>query len=198
MPDLVSGRALEVGSSRKLVFTAARVRRFISNILVVAAATYCAPVALAAELRNWFNDPFFQLSSAVRNCPTPLGPLMTEEDSRQQAHHRAERGTTCWLAGQCDKPNAFAYDQAIASELRTRLADLPVVRSATLWITVQGRVVYIEGCARDASAVRELEAAARSVSNVQQALANIRGPTDSKPPYPVLEAATGVDHASTR
>jgi len=30
-----------------------------------------------------------------------------------QAHRRAEKGTTCWLAHECERPNAYAYDPDI-------------------------------------------------------------------------------------
>ena len=28
----------------------------------------------AEERRNWFGDPFFQISSGLAACPAPLGP----------------------------------------------------------------------------------------------------------------------------
>ena len=44
----------------------------------------------------------------------PLGPAYTEAERRVEAHSRLERGTTCWLAGQCAEPNAYRYDAANA------------------------------------------------------------------------------------
>jgi hypothetical protein len=50
---------------------------------------------------NGFDDPFFQIASAVPDCPPPAGPFVTEAEHRAEAHHRAEKGTSCWLAGGC-------------------------------------------------------------------------------------------------
>ena len=65
----------------------------------------------AAERRNWFNDPFFQIAAQAPRCPVPLGPYLTAAEQRAEAHDRAERGTSCWLAGRCARSNAYAYDQ---------------------------------------------------------------------------------------
>lgn len=101
--------------------------------------------------RNWFNDPFVQLASAIRACPEPLGPRVTKAERRLQAHHRAERGTTCFLAGRCEKPNAYLYDQGIAEALAARIRASVWPATSSLWITVQGRVAFIEGCAAQPS-----------------------------------------------
>ena len=137
------------------------------------------------EPRNWFGDPFFQISSSVPDCPLPAGPFIGESDKRVQAHGRAEKGTTCWLAGECDRPNSFAYDQYIAASLRQAVAGNEALAGTTLWATVQGRVVYIEGCALQNSAAARIEALARSVTYVQQAIAIVRSDAASPPPYKV-------------
>jgi hypothetical protein len=100
------------------------------------------------ETRNWFNDPFFQVTNAVPRCPAPAGPFMTEAEKLEQTHHRAEKGTTCWLAGKCSRPNSYAYDQDIAEALKSALTTRDPAPDSTLWVTVQGRVVYFEGCVR--------------------------------------------------
>ena len=135
------------------------------------------------ELRNWFGDPFFQISSSVADCPLPAGPFVSESDKRAQAHRRAEKGTACWLAKECDRPSAYAYDQDIAASLRQVAADSDALAGTTLWATVQGRAVYIEGCALQNSAVARVEALARSLPYVQQAVAIVRTDPASPPPY---------------
>src|SRR5689334_25386475 len=77
----------------------------------------------ADELRNWFHDPFFAITSAIRDCPLPAGPYITDAERRVQAHHRAERGTTCWLAKACDRPNAYAYDRDIADAIAAAMRE---------------------------------------------------------------------------
>jgi len=124
-------------------------------------------------LGNWFNDPFVQLSADVAHCPPPLGPYSTEAGRRAQAHHRAEKGTSCYLAGECDKPSYYAYDADIAQGVRVALQHAGELHGTSLWLTVQGRVVYLEGCvpAPAAATAARLERLARSVPQVQQALA---------------------------
>jgi len=134
-------------------------------------------------LQNWFNDPFFQITSSVPDCPVPAGPFVSEGDRRVQAHRRAEKGTTCWLARECDRPNAYAYDEDIAAALKAALRENSRFASTSLWVTVQGRVVYIEGCVTGASQEAELEAFARSLPHVQQALAIVRSDPAARPPY---------------
>ena len=144
----------------------------------------------APERRNWFNDPFFQIASAIADCPEPAGPRITEDERRVQSHHRAEKGTTCWLAGQCERPNFYAYDADIAQAFKATLqASNPFARSTTLWVTVQGRVIYIEGCVADPSVEPALEAYARALPGVQQAIAAVfvTG-SGARPPYRRLNA----------
>jgi BON domain len=143
------------------------------------------PSAHAAdELRNWFDDPFFQVTSALADCPLPAGPFVDERGRREQAHRRAEKGTTCWLAGECDRPKAYDYDADIAREIRNAFAAAPsLADTTTLWVTVQGRVVYVEGCVRDAAAEPQIEAMVRSLPHVQQATAIVRTDARARPPY---------------
>ena len=135
------------------------------------------------DLQNWFNDPFFRISAGVRDCPVPAGPFVSESDRRVQAHRRAEKGTTCWLAHECDRPNAYAYDQDIAAAFKAALRNDDRFAATSLWVTVQGRVVYIEGCVARAAQEAELEAFARSLPHVQQALAIVRSDASARPPY---------------
>ena len=116
-------------------------------------------------------------------APLPAGPFVSESDKRVQAHRRAEKGTTCWLAGECDRPNAYAYDRDIAEAFRKAVAGPDRLPGTTLWVTVQGRVLYIEGCALQNSSVAAVEALARSLPHVQQAIAIVRTDPTSPPPY---------------
>jgi BON domain len=141
-----------------------------------------------AQRLNRFNDPFFQISSAIANCPTPSGPFITEAERLVQSHHRAELGTTCWLAGQCDRPTYYAYDQDIAAGLKAALREHGPFADTTLWVTVQGRVVFIEGCVKDEAIYSQLEALARSVPYVQQAIAAVYSDLTQRPPYKLLSS----------
>jgi hypothetical protein len=162
--------------------------RFRALLLAAVSSALPGAASLAqaqAELKNWFGDPFFQISSAVPDCPLPAGPFVDESDKRVQAHRRAEKGTTCWLAKECDRPNAYAYDQDIATALRQAVSGNEALAGTSLWATVQGRVVYIEGCATQVAAAARIEALVRAVPHVQQAIAIVRTDAAAPPPYKV-------------
>jgi BON domain len=163
--------------------------------LIAAASLLCACAAGAAaqgtpELKNWFDDPFFQVSHAVSDCPLPAGPLITEAERRVQSHHRAEKGTTCWLAKQCDRPNYYAYDREIAEGAKAALASSSLIAGTSLWVTVQGRIVFIEGCAPSEALGLRIEALLRKDPNVQQAISALyTPPRTGRPPYRLLPPA---------
>ncbi|MEO8278372.1 MAG: BON domain-containing protein [Ideonella sp.] len=150
--------------------------------LLLSVALAAANAHAGEALQNWFNDPFFQISGAIPDCPLPAGPFVTESDRRVQAHRRAEKGTTCWLAKACERPNAYAYDRDIAAAFQAAVVARQPFPNTTLWVTVQGRVIYIEGCAIDGSVGAAVEVFAKALPDVEQAIAIIR--TDPARPAP--------------
>ena len=166
------------------VIRAAASSRWLPLFTLLALTVTACPAQTGDELQNWFNDPFFQISSALPDCPLPAGPFVDEHNRRAQTHRRAEKGTTCWLARECDRPNAYAYDRDIASAFHGALRERnPFADTTTLWVTVQGRVVYIEGCVARESMAAELEAFARALPYVQQAIAIVGAPASPRSPY---------------
>jgi len=99
---------------------------------------------------NRGDDPFFQTSKAIDGCPAPLGPLETEQEWLADSHYRIERGNSCWIEGRCRLPNAYLYDKEIAEAVQRRLANINAAthwrEHSTLWLTLQRRFVYVEGC----------------------------------------------------
>jgi hypothetical protein len=147
-------------------------------------ATAAAGVAHAAEpIANWFNDPFFQVSGDVVPCPLPAGPFVTEREKAAQSHRRAEKGTTCWLAKECERPNAYAYDADIAASIKSAVRGQRALAGTTIWVTVQGRVVYVEGCAGSNVEMSAIENLVRDVEFVQQAIFIVRTDPAQRPPY---------------
>jgi hypothetical protein len=102
------------------------------------------------SLQNRGHDPFFQISSAIANCPEPLGPRVSEAEWKGESHHRVEHGSDCWLEGRCRLPSAFEYDDEIAESARRRLqwlsSSLPAWQHSTLWVTVYERWIVVQGC----------------------------------------------------
>jgi hypothetical protein len=162
------------------------VRRLLAAWLLAAAA----PAALSGETKNWFDDPYFQVRNAVAGCPVPRGPLIDEADMRREAHARVERGTSCWLAGRCAKANAYHYDAGIADAVRQRFSDARVLPRASLWVTVQRRIVWVEGCVATADADRRIERLLHGVPDVEQMVVNLARRPGDRPPYAVRDPAT--------
>ena len=140
-------------------------------------------------LRNWFDDPFFQVRNAVPGCPTPLGPLTSEDEMRRQTHSRSERGTRCWLAGGCRLPSSYLYDAGIADAVRIRFASVHALRDASLWITVQRRIVWIDGCVSPSYKTGVIESLVRNVPDIELAVVNVARGAGKPVPYRTLDGA---------
>ncbi|QIL79138.1 hypothetical protein G7047_03840 [Diaphorobacter sp. HDW4A] len=148
-----------------------------------------AQTAGELELRNRFDDPFFQISNDLADCPEPLGPRITATELRAQEHHRVERGTSCWLAGQCSRHNSYLYDQDIAKAFKSAWTQRSPVSQTTLWMTVQARVVYLEGCISAPEQARVLEQFAQGIQDVQLGVAAVFQPASGTPPYKLWPSA---------
>lgn len=160
-----------------------RIRNVLATLLAV--APVMSP-ACGETLKNWFNDPFIQVRNGVPACPPPLGPLVSEEEARKESHWRTERGTTCWLAGKCSKPNSYLYDAPIARSVQAHFSTNPAFARSSLWLTFQRRFVWVEGCSADPGiTAAALEAFVRAEPDVERVIVNLRAPGESKPPYPV-------------
>ena len=146
------------------------------------------PAPAAEPVQNWFGDPFFQITHELPDCPLPAGPFTDESDRLLQTHRRAEKGTTCWLAKECDRPNAYAYDRDIAAAVQAAMQTGNPFPQTTLWVTVQGRVVYVEGCAAREAQTADVEAFMRGLPHVQQAIAILRTDPSARPPYRLRDA----------
>jgi hypothetical protein len=134
-------------------------------------------------LKNWFGDPYFQVRNGIAGCPVPRGPLATAAEMRQESHARTERGTTCWLQKKCTKPNAYRYDFDIAQAVRQRFEASTALKRASLWVTVQGRKVWVEGCVERAYRAGRIEALLQDVPDVEVVTVNVTSDPAGKVPY---------------
>lgn len=160
--------------------------REVVSLVAVFSCLTCAAEETGKTLRkNWFNDPFFQVRSGAPHCPTPLGPLLTEDEMKSESHSRVERGTSCWMAGKCAQPNAYLYDAALAKSVQARFDQSAAFRDASLWITIKRRFVWVEGCVNSASDEKRLETFIQSEPDVERVIVNVSADANAKPPYPV-------------
>ena len=114
-------------------------------------ASIASRPALADDLRsNRGNDPFFQISKAIPQCPAPLGPMETEQEWQSEAHYRIERGNSCWVEGRCRLSNSYRYDAEIAEAVQRRLSTINMAthwrEQSSLWLMLQRRFIYVQGC----------------------------------------------------
>ena len=152
-------------------------RRLRAALPTIALAVACAGASAQDEplQLNPFNDPFAQVTRG-RVCPAPRGPAYTETERRQEAHYRVERGTSCWLAGECNEPNAYRYDARIAEAAAAALRADPALADTALWIIAERRFVYVQGCAADAAQALRAEAILKAVPDVQVVIPAISTP----------------------
>jgi hypothetical protein len=118
----------------------------------------------------------------------PRGPLATEADMRKEAHARVERGTSCWLAGKCSRPNAYQYDTDIAVAVAQRFATSRALHEATLWVTVQRRIAWVEGCAAQPEAERRVARLLKGIPDLQQVIVQVARDPAGRVPYPIRPA----------
>jgi BON domain len=142
----------------------------VSLVLLFAAAA--STNAFASEpLKNYYNDPFLQVTNGIANCPQPKGSLMTLTEANAEAHPRAERGTTCFMAGKCKEPNAYRYDAQIAAAAKLAveraLVKTPLLATSSVWITVQRRFVFVQGCVANKAHAARFERLAKSLPDVE-------------------------------
>ncbi len=157
----------------------------LATLLRIVAFALVASTVSAGDLearRNWFGDPYFQLSNAIASCPEPLGPLMTEDEALRDSHHRSERGTRCHLEGRCRHPSSYDYDKEIAANIQAK-ADTFSPRSSTLWVLVQGRRVWVYGCVPAGYRRGQLEKALRRIPDVELAMEEVRVGALGSVPY---------------
>jgi hypothetical protein len=159
----------------------------VCTCIAISAAIHAQTVSdPQAPLKNWYNDPFFALSDAVSACPLPLGPFTTEAQAQDDAHYRVERGTSCWLAHACSKPNSYLYDAGIAAAIRDRFRDDATLANTSLWITVQRRFVYAEGCAPASFDQSALQRRLEAIPDVERVFVRLSADPHGPLPYKTL------------
>lgn len=123
--------------------------------------------ARTEEKVNYFNDPFIQATSGIANCPVPPGPLITEAERLKETHWRAERGTSCYLAGRCRLPNAYLYDKEIIPRVKKAIEADGRFAETSVWALGSRRWVWLQGCVRTKADAQALEQLVRGIDDVE-------------------------------
>lgn len=127
-----------------------------------------AGAAHAGQRRNWFDDPFVQVTAGIAACPVPEGPLMTEAEARVQAHVRSERGLRCYLSGQCRLPSSYMYDKEIVARVKKAILADGRFAGTSVWAEGQRRWVTLKGCVRARDEAEALVRLVRSIDEVER------------------------------
>jgi osmotically-inducible protein OsmY len=144
-----------------------------------------ASAAAAADetRRNPFDDPFTVVTSGLAGCPRAAPPLFTEAQIRSEAHDRAQRGTSCWLAGRCRLHNAYLYDKEIAPRVVKAVEADGRYTDTSVWALGQRRWVWLKGCVSKPDQREGLERLVRLIDDVEGVVNELMVGTAGKPPY---------------
>lgn len=153
--------------------------------LLLAAAT-AASTGSAQERRNAFGDPFLPVTSALPGCPAPRPPGFTAEEIRNEAHVRAQHGTSCYRVGRCRLPNSYLYDPEIIPRVQQYIRMDGRFDDTSVWVLGERRIVTLMGCVRTREQAQQLEQAVLLVDDVMGVVNFLMVGTQGQPKYQVL------------
>jgi osmotically-inducible protein OsmY len=120
----------------------------------------------AEEPRTYRLDPFVQATGGYAGCPEGTPPILTEQEMRITAHERAERGTSCCLAGTCECGGAYKRDPEINERVAKAVRDDKRFRNTSVWVTTMRKFVTLQGCVRSQAQKSALERMVKRVPDV--------------------------------
>ncbi|HEX2547376.1 MAG TPA: BON domain-containing protein [Ramlibacter sp.] len=141
--------------------------------------------AAAQERRNAFDDPFLSVTSAVPGCPVPRPPGFTAQEVRQEAHVRAQHGTSCYRSGRCRLPNSYLYDKEIIPRVQQYLRQDGRFGDTSVWVLGERRIVTLMGCVRTREQAEQMEKAVLLVDDVMGVVNQLMVGTGGKPKYDI-------------
>ena len=149
------GAPLLLHAVTSVILRAHSVRLVDGIVASIAALTFA--VVNAEPPRTYQLDPFSQATSGYAACPSVEPPLLDEQQMRAQAHSRAERGTSCCLAGTCECGGAYKHDPEINDRVIAALRRDARFRDTSVWVTTTRGFVTLQGCVHNASQKGALE-----------------------------------------
>ena len=115
----------------------------------LAIAMLCFALHVEGETpQSYLLDPFAQATSGHEGCPPVKPPLLDEQQMRSQAHSRAERGTSCCLAGTCECGGPYKHDAEINGRVVEAIRADKRFRDTAVWVTTTRGFVSLQGCVR--------------------------------------------------
>ena len=156
-----------------------------AGVLAALVMSSASGVDMPGERRNWFDTPFGAAVVGLAACPRPEGPLLTQEEMRQLAHARIERGTSCWLAKQCEDSNAYRRDPEIQRRVIDAVASTPAYARSSVWVTTERGWVTLQGCLESTALRASLIDRVRRVPGVETVFDQLIVGTGSRPRWKV-------------
>jgi osmotically-inducible protein OsmY len=117
--------------------------------------------AHAQATQSYLLDPFAQATGGYDGCPTVMAPALDEQQMRAQAHSRAERGTSCCLAGTCECGGPYKHDSEINGRVVDAIKADKRFRDTAVWVTTTRGFVTLQGCVRSRAQKTALERAVK-------------------------------------
>ncbi len=140
-------------------------RRLVRALVLAALA---AVPASAEERKNYYDDPFVQVTRGLPGCPVPEGPLMTESEARMQFHVRSERGLRCYLEGRCRLSSSYMYDKDIIARVQKAVDFNKGFKDTSVWALGQRRWVFLKGCVNSKEQSKALEKLVGGIDEVER------------------------------
>ena len=125
-------------------------------------------LAAADTPGNPYDDPPpLQATNGIPGCAAPAIRVLGPEEARREAHQRIERGTSCWLAGQCEAGGDYKDDGVVNARVAAALAADGRFARTSVWVETLRKFVTLKGCIGDAADGPALASVARSVPGVK-------------------------------
>jgi len=157
-------------------------KKKLGIVLIGWAVLACAH---AQERKNYFDDPFVQVTSAIPGCPVPRGPAVTKEEMPALAHIRAQHGTSCHLSGRCRLANSYLYDKEIIPRVVQYIRLDGRFNDTSIWVLGQRRMVTLMGCVKSREQAAALQKSVELVDDVMSVIDQLGAGTAEQPRYPV-------------
>lgn len=130
-----------------------------------------------------FGDPFLQVTAGLAGCAIPAPPTYTEQQVRDAAHERSQRGVSCWLDGRCRLHNSYLYDAEIVPRARQAIVYDGRFADTSVWVLGQRRHVWLKGCVRSAEQAEQLMGLVSRIDDVERVINELTVGTSGRPPY---------------
>jgi hypothetical protein len=150
---------------------------------ILLACSFVLLHAQAQERKNYFEDPFVQVTSALPGCPAPEPPGMTHDEWVAAAHIRAQHGTSCHLSGRCRLANSYLYDREIIPRTVQYIRRDGRFDNTSVWVEGERRLVTLMGCVQSKEQAQALEQSVMLVDDVMGVINQLMVGTQGKPPY---------------